>query len=118
MDRHFKSLGVKPVVANPAKLPTITKSNHKNDKRDAHAASKDKTRDSDMKAKYMRIAGDGSSGIAKKKAYVAVARKLAVTMLALLKKPGNEYVPLSGKCREELERMRAEIAYRTMSKVA
>ena len=51
-------------------------------------------KDTDLKLKGLRIAMHGG-GIAKKKAKVAVARALAVTMLALLKDPEREYVPLS-----------------------
>jgi len=35
MDKCFKALGFKTIVANPGKIPSITKSNTKNDRNDA-----------------------------------------------------------------------------------
>lgn len=72
-------------------------------------------KDTDLKLKGLRIAMHGG-GIAKKKAKVAVARALAVTMLALLKDPEREYVPLSEEGRKGFERYRAEMEYLVMSK--
>ena len=72
-------------------------------------------KDTDLKLKGLRIAMHGG-GIAKKKAKVAVARALAVTMLALLKDPEREYVPLSEEGRKGFERYRAELEYLVMSK--
>lgn len=74
-------------------------------------------KDTDLKLKGLRIAMHGGR-IAKKKAKVAVARGLAVTMLALLKNPGREYVPLSEEGRRGFERYRAEMEYLAMSKAA
>ena len=74
-------------------------------------------KDTDLKLKGLRIAMHGG-GIAKKKAKVAVARALAVTMLALLKDPEREYVPLSEEGRKGFERYRAEMEYLVMSKAA
>ena len=74
-------------------------------------------KDTDLKLKGLRIAMHGG-GIAKKKAKVAVARALAVTMLALLKDPEREYVPLSAEGRKGFERYRAEMEYLVMSKAA
>ena len=74
-------------------------------------------KDTDLKLKGLRIAMHGG-GIAKKKAKVAVARALAVTMLAMLKDPEREYVPLSEEGRKGFERYRAEMEYLAMSKAA
>ena len=74
-------------------------------------------KDTDLKLKGLRIAMHGG-GIAKKKAKVAVARALAVAMLALLKDPEREYVPLSEEGRKGFERYRAEMEYLAMSKAA
>ena len=74
-------------------------------------------KDTDLKLKGLRIAMHGG-GIAKKKAKVAVARALAVTMLALLKNPEREYVPLSEEGRRGFERYRAEMEYLAMGKAA
>ena len=71
----------------------------------------------DLKLKGLRIAMHGGR-IAKKKAKVAVARGLAVAMLALLKDPAREYVPLSEEGRQGFERYRAEMEYLAMSKAA
>ncbi len=48
--------------------------------------------------------------IARKKAKLAVARELAVTVIALLKDPSRKYVPLSEAGRAGFERYRAEQA--------
>ena len=56
--------------------------------------------------------------IARRKAKVAVARGLAVAMLALLKDPEREYVPLSEEGRRGFERYRAEMEYLAMGKAA
>ena len=47
-----------------------------------------------------------SAKIAKRKAITAVARSLAVLMVAMLKKPDMPYVPLSERCEKELLAMR------------
>jgi len=64
-------------------------------------------RDTDLKLKGLRIASRGGNA-AKNKAAAAVARGLAVTMMALLKKPDMKYVPLSERGRLEFERIHAE----------
>lgn len=51
-------------------------------------------KDTDLKLKGLRIGARGGK-IAKKKARAAVARNLAVLMVAMLKSPEKEYVPLS-----------------------
>ena len=72
-------------------------------------------KDTDLKLKGLRIAMRGGK-IARKKARVAVARGLAVTMLALLQRPEREYVPLSEEGRKGFERYRAEMEYLAMQK--
>ena len=62
--------------------------------------------DTDLKAKGLRICARGAK-IAKRKAVTAVARALAVLMVAMLKKPDAPYVPLSERCEKELLAMRA-----------
>ena len=64
-------------------------------------------RDTDLKLRGLRIASRGG-GIARKKAKVAVARGLAVLVVALLKDPSRKYVPLSEEGRVGLELLRAE----------
>ena len=54
--------------------------------------------------------------IAKRKAKVAVARTMAVTVVALLKDMTKEYVPLSEAGKKGFERYRAELEYLTMQK--
>ena len=83
----------------------------------AGVAMMSSAKDTDLKLKGLRIAMRGGK-IARKKAKVAVARGLAVAMLALLKDPGREYVPLSEEGRIGFERYRAEMEYLTMSKAA
>ena len=73
--------------------------------------------DTDIKLKGLRIALRGGK-IAKKKAKVAVARTLAVTVIALLKDMSKEYVPLSEAGRKGFERYRAELEYLTMQNAA
>ena len=60
----------------------------------------------DLKAKGLRMCARGAK-IAKRKAVTAVARSLAVLMVAMLKKPDAPYVPLSERCEKELLAMRA-----------
>ena len=60
----------------------------------------------DLKVKGMRICMRGAK-IAKRKAVTAVARSLAVMMVAMLKKPDAPYVPLTDRCKEELNAMTA-----------
>ena len=74
-------------------------------------------KDTDLKLKGLRIAMRGGR-IARRKAKVAVARGLAVAMLALLKDPEREYVPLSEEGRRGFERYRAEMEYLAMGKAA
>ena len=74
-------------------------------------------KETDLKLKGLRIAMNGGR-IAKKKAKVAVARGLAVTMLALLKNPEAEYIPLSDEGKKGFERYHAEMAYLDMKKIA
>ena len=58
--------------------------------------------------KGLRIAMRGGR-IARSEAKVAVARGLAVAMLALLQHPEREYVPLSEEGEKGFERYRAEL---------
>ena len=67
-------------------------------------------KETDIKLKGLRIAMNGGR-IAKKKARIAVARSLAVTMLALLKNPQVEYIPLSEEGKRGFERYYAEMEY-------
>ncbi len=83
----------------------------------AGVAMMSNAKDTDIKLKGLRIAMNGG-GIAKKKAKVAVARSLAVTMLALMQHPEREYVPLSEEGRKGFERYRAELEYLTTQKFA
>ena len=71
--------------------------------------------DTDIKLKGLRISMRGGK-IAKRKAKVAVARTMAVTIVALLKDPTKEYVPLSEAGKKGFERYRAELEYLTMQK--
>ena len=73
--------------------------------------------DTDIKLKGLRISMHGGK-IAKRKAKVAVARTMAVTIVALLKDPTKEYVPLSEAGKKGFERYRAELEYLTMQKAA
>lgn len=75
----------------------------------ANVVMKANSRDTDLKLKGLRISTRGG-GISRKKAKVAVARGLAVLMVALLKDPAREYVPLSEEGLKGLERLRAEQA--------
>ncbi len=67
---------------------------------------RDCSADTDLKAKGLRICARGAK-IARRKAVTAVARSLAVLMVAMLKKPDAPYVPLSERCEKELLAMRA-----------
>ena len=62
--------------------------------------------DTDLKVKGLRICARGGK-IAKGKSITAVARGLAVLMVAMLKKPNAQYVPLSDAKAKELEQIRA-----------
>ena len=73
----------------------------------AHVVMKSNAKDTDLKLKGLRIASRGGK-IARKKAIGAVARGLAVRIVALLKDPEREYVPLSEEGRRGFERYRAE----------
>ncbi len=77
----------------------------------------EKAKDTDLKLKGLRIAMRGGK-IARKKAKVAVARGLAVAMLALLQHPERGYVPLSDEGKIGFERYRAEMEYLTMQKAS
>ena len=57
--------------------------------------------DTDLKLKGLRICARGAK-IAKRKAITAVARSLAVLMVAMLKKMDAPYVPLSERNEKEL----------------
>ena len=83
----------------------------------AGVALQSNAKETDIKLKGLRIAMNGG-GIAKKKARTAVARSLAVTMLALLKNPDAEYVPLSEEGKRRFERYHAEMEYLVMQKAA
>jgi transposase len=83
----------------------------------AGVAMMSNAKDTDLKLKGLRIAMRGGK-IARKKAKVAVARGLAVTMLAMLQHPEREYVPLSEEGKKGFERYRAELEYLTMQKAS
>ena len=83
----------------------------------ACVAMQDNAKETDIKLKGLRIAMNGGK-IAKRRAKVAVARSLAVTMLALLKNPEKEYVPLSEEGKKGFERYHAQMEYLFMSKEA
>ena len=83
----------------------------------AGVAMMSNAKDTDLKLKGLRIAMRGGR-IARKKAKVAVARGLAVTMLALLQHPERAYVPLSEEGKKGFERYRAELEYLTMQKAS
>ena len=83
----------------------------------ASVAMMSNAKDTDLKLKGLRIAMHGGR-IARKKAKVAVARGLAVTMLALLQHPEREYVPLSDEGKRGFERYRAEMEYLAMQKAS
>ena len=68
---------------------------------------KENAKDTDLKLKGLRIGARGGR-IARKKAKVAVARGLAVLVVALLKDPSRKYVPLSDRGIAGFERYRAE----------
>lgn len=76
----------------------------------ANVVMQNDAKDTDLKLKGLRISARGGR-IARKKAKVAVARGLAVQVVALLKNPSREYVPLSEEGRKGFERFRAEQAY-------
>ena len=75
----------------------------------ANVVMKSNAKDTDLKLKGLRIGARGGK-IAMKKAKLAVARGLAVTVTALLKDPSRKYVPLSEAGRAGFERYRAEQA--------
>ncbi len=83
----------------------------------AGVVMKSNAKDTDLKLKGLRISLRGGKA-AKGKARVAVARSLAVTMLALLKNPEREYIPLTEEGKKGLERYNAELEYLTMQKAA
>ena len=76
----------------------------------ANVVMKENAKDTDLKLKGLRIAAHGGK-IARHKAKAAVARCLAVQIVALLKHPEREYVPLSEEGRKGFERYRAEQEY-------
>ena len=73
--------------------------------------------DTDIKLKGLRIAMRGGK-IAKRKAKIAVARTMAVTIVALLNNPARVYIPLSEQGEKGFERYRAELEYLTMQNAA
>jgi len=83
----------------------------------AGVAMMSNAKDTDLKLKGLRIAMRGGK-IARKKAKVAVARGLAVTMLAMLQHPERAYVPLSEEGKKGFERYRAELEYLAMQKAS
>ena len=83
----------------------------------ANVAMMDNALDTDLKLKGLRI-GAGGGKVARKKAKAAVARGLAVLVVALLKDPGRKYVPLSEEGRKGFERLRAEQQYLPARKAA
>jgi len=64
--------------------------------------------DTDLKAKGLRMCLRGAK-IARRKAVTAVARSLAVLMVAMLKRPETPYVPLSERAERELLAMRVAV---------
>ena len=64
--------------------------------------------DTDLKAKGLRMCLREAK-IAERKAVTAVARSLAVLMVAMLKKPDAPYVPLSERAEKELLSMRLAV---------
>ena len=83
----------------------------------AGVAMMENAKDTDLKLKGLRIAMHGGR-IARKKAKVAVARGLAVAMLALMQHPEREYIPLSEEGKKGFERYRAEMEYLAMQKAS
>ena len=75
----------------------------------------DNAKETDLKLKGLRISMNGGR-IARKRAKGAVARSLAVTMLALLKDTTRKYIPLSEEGRKGFERYHAQIEYLGTSK--
>ena len=75
----------------------------------ANVVMKESAKDTDLKLKGLRIGAHGGS-IARKKARIAVARGLAVLVVALLKDPSRKYAPLSEEGIAGFERYRAERA--------
>lgn len=73
----------------------------------ANVVMKESAMDTDLKLKGLRISARGGS-VARKKAKAAVARGLAVQIVALLKDPSRKYVPLSEAGKAGFERCRAE----------
>lgn len=83
----------------------------------ANVAMKSDAKDTDIKLKGLRIAMCGGK-IAKKKAKIAVARALAVTVVALMKDTKSKYIPLSEKGKEGFEKYRNEMEFLAMQKLA
>ena len=75
----------------------------------AQIVLKDNAKMTDLKLKGLRIAGKKSAN-SRKRAITAIARGLAVAMMALLKHPEREYKPLSECNQQLLERISAEQA--------
>ena len=67
----------------------------------AQLIMRDGSAPTDLKVKGLRICARGAK-ISKRKAISAVARSLAVLMVAMLKRPDVPYVPLSERCEKEL----------------
>ena len=74
----------------------------------AQLIMRDGSIDTDLKARGRRICMRGAK-IARRKAVIAVARSLAVLMVAMLKRPDAPYVPLSERAAKELAAMRAAV---------
>ena len=72
----------------------------------AQVVLKDSVRMTDLKLKGLRIAERGGKN-ARKRAVTATVRGLAVTMMALLKHPEREYMPLSEANQKFIEQMAA-----------
>ena len=72
----------------------------------AQVALRDGIRMTDLKLKGLRIAERGGKN-ARKRAVTATVRGLAVTMMALLKHPEREYMPLSDANQKVVEQMAA-----------
>lgn len=81
----------------------------------ANVVMKSNARDTDLKLKGLRISSRGGK-IARKKAKIAVARGIAVQIVALLKYPERPYIPLSKNGEEGFKRYRAEQEYLSAKK--
>lgn len=75
----------------------------------AQIVLKDSVRMTDLKLKGLRIAGQGNKN-ARKRAVTATVRGLAVTLMALLKHPDRDYMPLSEENKKLVEQMNESAA--------